>query len=517
MHSTASVPDLIRNKAGWFSYFDQTQRGLSFEQLMQALSITPSVTSRINIQALRQPISELWLMFDHDRSGMIGASEFLAPGALADSLIAQLVAGYGKPQTSGHIDTEVNGIGSHLAFPPQHLPPDFEKMVQHVMTTLPGTQRSTAEASLRETNYNPDLAVQLVIKQRRVGTSGCHQAISHPPTHRGVNTNTTYTAPLQNQLPAQSPGKKYPIVQQGPSIIENFRCFHCHLDFSVDLTRLASQVELLNSTCPTCGTVNQVRLSRPRKAASAVMPPTSPQALVVQPPVSVGMSTEAVSSASQTQTPPTYQALMSPTLPRPPVVQPPVRTNISTGAAPYASQTLPPYHPPVQTQMQHDTNSAFQNLAHIIRPMPGLSEQIAPPSIYSGCPPPGTRKKRALLIGINYYGQRGQLKGCLNDVNNVYRLLVEQYGWSSQDITVLIDGSCPGLPSGIEIRKPTRVNIISRLKWLAGDCCPGDALFLLYSGHGAQVEDPRGIEEDGMNETILPGKTCIISFQRNIS
>ena len=32
----------------------------------------------------------------------------------------------------------------------------------------------------------------------------------------------------------------------------------------------------------------------------------------------------------------------------------------------------------------------------------------------------------------------------------------------------------------------------------------GDVLFFHFSGHGAQEEDPKGWEEDGMNETILP-------------
>ena len=118
-------------------------------------------------------------------------------------------------------------------------------------------------------------------------------------------------------------------------------------------------------------------------------------------------------------------------------------------------------------------------------------------------------RKRALLIGINYYGQRGQLKGCINDVENVFRLLVLTYGWDHRDITVLIDGTSANLPSDLETRKPTRANILSRMKWLVGDCIPGDALFLLYSGHGSQKEDPNGVEEDGMNETILPGRQLL--------
>eukprot|EP00929_Paragymnodinium_shiwhaense_P081890 TRINITY_DN4295_c0_g1_i6.p1 TRINITY_DN4295_c0_g1~~TRINITY_DN4295_c0_g1_i6.p1 ORF type:complete len:274 (+),score=45.09 TRINITY_DN4295_c0_g1_i6:45-824(+) len=56
---------------------------------------------------------------------------------------------------------------------------------------------------------------------------------------------------------------------------------------------------------------------------------------------------------------------------------------------------------------------------------------------------------------------------------------------------------------------PTRANIEAGLRWLVQDVRPGDVLFLHFSGHGAQKEDPHGYEEDGMNETILP-----LDFQR---
>jgi len=51
---------------------------------------------------------------------------------------------------------------------------------------------------------------------------------------------------------------------------------------------------------------------------------------------------------------------------------------------------------------------------------------------------------------------------------------------------------------------PTRGNIENGLRWLAEGAAPGDVLFFSFSGHGAQQEDPEGLEEDGMNETILP-------------
>lgn len=112
-------------------------------------------------------------------------------------------------------------------------------------------------------------------------------------------------------------------------------------------------------------------------------------------------------------------------------------------------------------------------------------------------PPRLTGRKRALLVGINYFGTRAELRGCINDVHNIYRLLTETYGWKSADIRILTDD---GRGGGM----PTRRNIESSLSWLAQNAAPGDVLFFSFSGHGAQREDPYGFEEDGMNETILP-------------
>merc|ERR1712217_292158 len=40
--------------------------------------------------------------------------------------------------------------------------------------------------------------------------------------------------------------------------------------------------------------------------------------------------------------------------------------------------------------------------------------------------------------------------------------------------------------------------------WLVQGAAPGDALFFHYSGHGGQEADPTMMEEDGMNETLIP-------------
>ena len=84
------------------------------------------------------------------------------------------------------------------------------------------------------------------------------------------------------------------------------------------------------------------------------------------------------------------------------------------------------------------------------------------------------------------------------------KLLTDTFGWKPgpDNLRVLTDD---GLGHGM----PTKRNILESLRWLAAGVKPGDVLFFLFSGHGAQKEDPNGFEEDGMNETVLP-----IDFQK---
>ncbi|CAA9988998.1 metacaspase 1, putative [Plasmodium knowlesi strain H] len=109
-------------------------------------------------------------------------------------------------------------------------------------------------------------------------------------------------------------------------------------------------------------------------------------------------------------------------------------------------------------------------------------------------------KKKALLIGINYYGSKEELSGCTNDTVRMMNLLISKYNFhdSPTSMVRLIDNeSNPNY-------RPTRKNILSALTWLTKDNEPGDVFFFLYSGHGSQQKDYTYLEDDGYNETILP-------------
>ncbi|TKY89388.1 hypothetical protein EX895_001919 [Sporisorium graminicola] len=106
-------------------------------------------------------------------------------------------------------------------------------------------------------------------------------------------------------------------------------------------------------------------------------------------------------------------------------------------------------------------------------------------------------KRKALLIGINYFGQNGELRGCINDVRNVQNFL-RQRGYKDDDMVVLTDDQRDARSI------PTRQNMTAAMHWLVRGAQPGDALFFHYSGHGGQAKATQGDEADGYNETIIP-------------
>jgi hypothetical protein len=104
--------------------------------------------------------------------------------------------------------------------------------------------------------------------------------------------------------------------------------------------------------------------------------------------------------------------------------------------------------------------------------------------------------KKALIVGINYYGSSCQLAGCINDAKNMMAAL------QAQDYTLfrlLTDE--PG--TAAEYR-PTKANMLAGFQWLLAGATPQDRLFFHYSGHGTQTYDYSGDEEDLKDEAMCP-------------
>ncbi len=103
--------------------------------------------------------------------------------------------------------------------------------------------------------------------------------------------------------------------------------------------------------------------------------------------------------------------------------------------------------------------------------------------------------KRALLIGINYVGTQSELRGCINDINNVAAYLQTARSYPAGSCIVLSDAAP---------RKPTRANILAAFKELLQGVRAGDELWFHYSGHGSLQRDSNGDEESGADSCICP-------------
>ncbi len=106
-----------------------------------------------------------------------------------------------------------------------------------------------------------------------------------------------------------------------------------------------------------------------------------------------------------------------------------------------------------------------------------------------------TANRYALLIGIaDYPGEDNDLPGCDLDVAAVRDMLVGAYGVDEKHITTLLNLDA------------TKKNIVNAITALAAKAKKDDAVYIHYSGHGGQVPDLDGDEEDGWDEALVPAE-----------
>jgi hypothetical protein len=107
--------------------------------------------------------------------------------------------------------------------------------------------------------------------------------------------------------------------------------------------------------------------------------------------------------------------------------------------------------------------------------------------------------KKALLIGINYYDTpAAALKGCVNDVVNMRNMLIDAYGYDSENIKILRDDAVDA------VFKPTAANIVNSLASIIAQSASLKEIWIHYSGHGSQIRDTNGDEADRLDEVIVP-------------
>ncbi|EPB89926.1 hypothetical protein HMPREF1544_03174 [Mucor circinelloides 1006PhL] len=165
------------------------------------------------------------------------------------------------------------------------------------------------------------------------------------------------------------------------------------------------------------------------------------------------------------------------------------RPNPNYPQPPHASQNQPSTPVPYGENFTSVGNDFYLHVDPLVR------ELGTPNFKLSNC----QGRKKALLIGINYFNTSAQLNGCINDVKNIKEFIITLYNFKEQDMIILTDDQ----PANSKFY-PTRANIIAAMQWLVSDSKPNDSFFFHYSGHGGRVVDSSGDEDDGYDETIYP-------------
>lgn len=104
----------------------------------------------------------------------------------------------------------------------------------------------------------------------------------------------------------------------------------------------------------------------------------------------------------------------------------------------------------------------------------------------------------AVIVGITDYihfedAEGGDLPGAERDARAMRDVLVGRYGFAEENVHMLLN------------REATRAAIESELtEWLPSVARPGDQVVFYFAGHGSQVWDDNGDEDDGLDETIVP-------------
>ena len=101
--------------------------------------------------------------------------------------------------------------------------------------------------------------------------------------------------------------------------------------------------------------------------------------------------------------------------------------------------------------------------------------------------------RRALCVGINLYplGGASNLKGCVNDANAWAELFTSRFGFSREDIKLLIDSEA------------TKKNMLEALRDLAARSKSGDLIVFQNSSHGSYVAETSG-DEETYDEILCP-------------
>jgi len=117
----------------------------------------------------------------------------------------------------------------------------------------------------------------------------------------------------------------------------------------------------------------------------------------------------------------------------------------------------------------------------------------------------------ALIIGISDYinleaGEGGDLPGAAPDARRVRDALVIRHNFPDDNVRVLTDHAATkaAIQEGVT-------------EWLVQNARPGDNVVIYFSGHGSQMWDEDGDEDDGLDETLAPADVIPTDTRNDIS
>lgn len=118
---------------------------------------------------------------------------------------------------------------------------------------------------------------------------------------------------------------------------------------------------------------------------------------------------------------------------------------------------------------------------------------------------PKPRRRKALVVGINYVGCHAQLKGGTNDAWNLHCMLRHTLQFGKDEVRILVDEESANHTFNSQSEaaaRPTRANILAGVEWLLEGAHTGDCLVFAYCGFGAQ--HPQGPGSELQESYLVP-------------
>ena len=114
---------------------------------------------------------------------------------------------------------------------------------------------------------------------------------------------------------------------------------------------------------------------------------------------------------------------------------------------------------------------------------------------------------RALCIGINYFNQKGAMRGRTDEARSMCEYLQQVKHYAAASVILLTDDQ-----TGL-FGQPTKRNILHALTWLGAHTFEGEKIVIYYSGHGQLPVVGQGNTPDAPSMQHEIGSMCPVDFR----